>query len=173
MRGYPCDYNKMKCSIFSEVDGAVGHLLLVLLQNGAIILGIGEYAFEFLRGQLALDLDVALLVLRLLILPLLFGLVLLLGLLRLLALRLDLLRELFVAVLDADDALPALRVEVVDGHQHLCEVEVLLLVEIPIALELRVQVLFLVDLVLELLGEVLDFVVELQDVLVHVLLEGC
>lgn len=100
----------MTASIFSEVDGAVGHLLLVLLQNGAVVLGIGEYAFEFLGGQLALDLDVTLLVLRLLVLSLLLGLVLLLGLLGLLALCLDLLCELLVAVLDADDAFPALRV---------------------------------------------------------------
>lgn len=120
-------------SIFPEVDAAVGHLLLVLLENGAIILGIGEDALEFLCGQLALDLDVALLILRLLILAFLLGLALLLCLLRLLILRLDLLCELLVAVLDADDALAALRVEIVDGHQHLGQVQVLLLVEIPVA----------------------------------------
>jgi hypothetical protein len=100
-----------------EVDAAAGHLLLVLLEDGAVVLGVCKDALELLRCQLALNLDVALLVLPLLLSLLL--LILVLRLLRLLTLCLDLFSELLMTVLDADDALPALGVQVVDGHQHL------------------------------------------------------
>jgi hypothetical protein len=75
-----------------------------------------------LGGQFALDLYVALFILGSLFLSFFFGLVLVFGLLGLFVLGFDLLGKLLVAVLDADDALTAFGVEIIDGHEHLGQV---------------------------------------------------
>lgn len=87
-------------------------LLFVLFQDSSIILGVGKYALQFLDGQLALSLCVALLFLQfvLLVLITLLCLGLVLSLLGFFTLGVDFLCKLLMMMLDSNDSLIAFRV---------------------------------------------------------------